>query len=122
MVLSYHAKKEVCSGCRRGYKKLIQGVQHRVKDFFEGLCLDCMDCSKPKTGSTQTDYWKHDKLRECDWITTCRARHKRATWFYSFMGRKEDRDKFYRDKRERGEEEFQDAKSRFLAKFSLREV
>ena len=77
-----------------------------------------MDSSKPKTGSTHTDYWKHDKLRECDWITTCRARHKRPTWYYSFMRRKkEDRDKFYKDKRERGEEEFQDAKSRFLANF-----
>ncbi|KAL2053693.1 hypothetical protein ABVK25_005997 [Lepraria finkii] len=40
-------------------------------------------------------------LPECNWITTYCARHKRATWYYSFMGRKEDRDKFSKDKKER---------------------
>jgi hypothetical protein len=28
---------------------------------FTGLCLDCMDRTKPTCGSTDRDYWEHDR-------------------------------------------------------------
>jgi len=55
---------------------------------FHGLCLDCMDRSKPKTGDVDRDYWTHDFKDE--WDVNCRIQHGQSTWYFSFMGRKSE--------------------------------
>lgn len=65
----------------------------RVNGYFHGLCLDCLDRSKPKVGDVDMDYWEHDQLKEHEWVHGCRFNHKQPTWYFSFNGRKEERDR-----------------------------
>ena len=62
--------------------------------YCDWLCLDCMDRSDPLTGDSDKDYWQHNDLKEGDWIERCRIHHKQPTWYYSFMGRDETRNKY----------------------------
>ncbi|KAK8191559.1 hypothetical protein HDK77DRAFT_476580 [Phyllosticta capitalensis] len=55
---------------------------------FDGLCLDCMDHSKPKTGDTDEDYWRHQEFDDEDGFYCSGFRHGRTSWFHSYMGRK----------------------------------
>lgn len=63
-----------------------------LMNYWEGLCLDCMDISQPKTGDSDTDYWLHNGLKE--WSKGCNLSHGRNTWYFSFMGRPEIMTKF----------------------------
>ncbi|KAI1287747.1 hypothetical protein F5Y03DRAFT_380293 [Xylaria venustula] len=68
--------------------KLTAGVRRassKVRDNFDGLCLDCMH--KFKTGDDNCDYFAHDRPGHYD--HNCRVRHKQPTWYFSYMGRKE---------------------------------
>lgn len=38
------------------------------------------------------DYWRHNEPGA--WGDKCRIQHGQSTWYFSFMGRREDRDKF----------------------------
>ena len=93
---SYEAKSSACGECKKDFKGTVSVIADMVRDYFDGLCLDCLDRSKPKLGTVDEDYWQHHRLKEHDWITTCRVRHKQPTWYFSFNGRKEDMDTMYR--------------------------
>jgi len=67
--------------------------------YWEGLCLDCMNISRPKTGDRDTDYWQHNRLRQ--WSSGCRLSHGRNTWYFSFMGRPEIMTKFQQEQQAR---------------------
>lgn len=96
---NYEAPESACLNCHYGYGKNVAEARARVASYFDGLCLDCMDRSKPKTGDTDKDYWQHNDLSEDDIIQGCRFVHKQPTWYFSFMGRKEDRERFTRPRR-----------------------
>ena len=65
----------------------------RTGAYYDGMCLDCMDRLKPKTGDGDDDYWQHNNFRDEDgWFEGCRIKHKQPSWYFSFMGRKEDKD------------------------------
>lgn len=97
--------KQGCSpNCRRDFKRIVTSVKNSTRHYFDGLCLDCMDKSKPKTGDLDMDYWRHDDLKEEEWAFGCRFDHKQPTWYFSFMGRQEDRDRFRKEKRDKREE------------------
>ena len=98
---SFEAKKDACVSCRMDYKKLVADAQTKTRSYFEGLCLDCMDKTKPVTEDADTDYWEHDSLRESDFVCHCRIKHHEPTWYFSFMGRREEMDRFLRSKRAR---------------------
>jgi hypothetical protein len=66
----------------------IERTRKEIADHFGGLCLDCMDKTKPKTSDIDRDYWEHDIQRE--WSTYCRIGHKQARWYFWFTGRKAD--------------------------------
>lgn len=90
----YEAKPSACSkNCRQDYKRMVRDVQTSVREYFDGLCLDCLSRSKPKLGDADRDYWRHGRLREHEWVRGCRFPHKQPTWYFSFNGRKEDRDR-----------------------------
>lgn len=96
---SYAAPAGACSTfCQNNYKAIVAIGQELTRDYFDGLCLDCMDSSKPKTGNTDTDYWRHNSVREGEWVRGCRFDHRQPTWYFSFMGRKEERDHFQQKK------------------------
>lgn len=69
-------------------------TSHRTRCYFDGLCLDCLNKSQSKLADEHEDYWAHENLREQDYVKGCRVEHRQPTWYYSFMGRKEDKDRF----------------------------
>lgn len=76
--------------CRSSVSKLdataIDTTRSKILDEFDGLCLDCMDRTKPKTGDIDKDYWTYDLWS--DWSFDCHIAHGQPTWYFSFMGRK----------------------------------
>lgn len=101
---SFEPPATACEKCRQNYKRIVKGVISEVQGYFGGLCLDCIDKSKPKTGDVDIDYWMHAKIKAGDWSKGCRFRHGEPTWYFSFSGRKEDMDDFL-DKWKAEEEE-----------------
>ena len=95
---SYKAPKSACSTCRQNYPKLVGDVVSSVEFYFDGLCLDCLDRSKAKTGDIDMDYWCHHTPRIDEWCNGCRFPHKQPTWYFSFNGRKEERDRLVKEK------------------------
>ncbi|MCJ1235670.1 hypothetical protein MMC14_003641 [Varicellaria rhodocarpa] len=83
-----------CSYCSRDYDKIVKDVREYTQKYFDGLCLDCLDKTKPRTGDSDIDYWKHQEFKEDSWIEGCRIRHKQPSWYFLFMGRKADRELF----------------------------
>ncbi|KAL9597608.1 MAG: hypothetical protein Q9219_005047 [cf. Caloplaca sp. 3 TL-2023] len=94
---SYEAPSSACNICKQDFKFLVESVVKMVQNYFQGLCLDCLDRSKPKTGDVDVDYWRHATLKEHEWIHGCRFTHKQPTWYFSFNGRKEERDRLIKE-------------------------
>ena len=94
----YEAKSSACGECRRDYKGMVKRIRERVLKYFDGLCLDCLDRSKSKLNDADADYWCHATLKEHEWVRGCRFPHKQPTWYFSFNGRKEDRDRLVKEK------------------------
>ena len=92
------AKSSACGPCRKDYGGMVTRTEKKVREYFDGLCLDCLNRSKPKLGSTDMDYWRHNDLKEHDWVKGCRFPHKQPTWYFSFNGRKEERDRLIKEK------------------------
>ena len=95
---SYEAAASACGSCHQDYKGIVERVASSVEKYFDGLCLDCLDRSKSKTGSIDKDYWRHHKLTEYEVVHGCRVPHKQPTWYFSFMGRKEERDRLMKQR------------------------
>ena len=92
-----------CSTCTAKVRgDHISELRSRIINYWQGLCLGCMDDSNPKTGEIDADYWLHNDLRK--WDSGCRIRHHRNTWYFSFMGRPEIMNAFTREQQERKKE------------------
>lgn len=89
---TYQPHAEACISCQKDYNRIVRSARTYIRKYFDGLCLDCMNNSK--TGDMNIDYWEHSKLREYEFIRGCRFKHAQPTWYFSFMGRKEERDHF----------------------------
>lgn len=95
---TFETPSNACMACHKDYKDIVSSVVTKATGYFDGLCLDCMDASNTKTGSTDTDYWLHNKLTEEEIVCGCRVkRHGQPTWYFSFMGRKEEQDRFRKE-------------------------
>ena len=93
-------KRNVVSFSRVTYATHVVEVVKRVREYFDGLCLDCLDRTKPKFESSEKDYWMHASLDESDYCKGCRINHKQPTWYFSFMGRQEERDRMIKKKKD----------------------
>ena len=87
----WEPKSDACDRCKVNYKLLVQGLAEDVKNYYHGLCLDCMDRSKPKYGSDDADYWKVLRVKKKEYDHRCRIEHGESTWYHSFMGRQDVR-------------------------------
>ncbi|KAL8828413.1 MAG: hypothetical protein Q9170_006612 [Blastenia crenularia] len=90
----YRTAPGACQSCNRNYERIVRQARENTETYFDGLCLDCLDRSKPKTENEDTDYWRHHTLQPGQWDAGCRVSHGQPSWYFSFMGRKEDRDAF----------------------------
>ena len=93
----YDISTPTCNICNKDYNDHVKSVVSRVRASFDGLCLDCMNASMAKTGNSDKDYWKHAGLKQHEWVEGCRVEHKEPTWYFSFMGRREERDRFRKE-------------------------
>lgn len=94
---SYQLPPGTCSDCTDlDYEEVVEGARSYVAIYFGGLCLDCMDRSK--SNDEDSDYWKHSLLKEYQYMGGCRVgKHIQSSWYFSYMGRKQRKDKMYRD-------------------------
>ncbi|KAM0721906.1 hypothetical protein Q7P37_002831 [Cladosporium fusiforme] len=94
-----HPEDKTCtdiSHCGQQYQALVNKSVERTQRYFDGLCLDCMNHSK--TESMDADYWIHNEPG-VQWDVHCRIHHGEPTWYFSFMGRKENMDHFHRHRK-----------------------
>ena len=105
---SYEPAVSTCSWCIQDYTGMVEDAVRNTRKYFDGLCLDCMDRSKPKTGDEDSDYWQHNELQEGEWDSGCRVSHGQPTWYFSFMGRKEKRDLLLKNLRQKRRARFFD--------------
>ena len=93
----YKPAESACSTfCQRDYEGEVGKAISYVRGYFDGLCLDCMDKTNAKTADFDSDYWHHNDLKEDEWHEGCREKHGEPTWYFSFMGRREDREQFFK--------------------------
>ncbi|KAK3718302.1 hypothetical protein LTR37_005115 [Vermiconidia calcicola] len=79
---------KMCYDCRIDFGHVVHEAVRNTSSYFDGLCLDCMNTSKPKFGDADEDYWKHSR-QGVSWDFNCRIRHGQPSWYFSFMGRKQ---------------------------------
>lgn len=100
----FEYRPPVCSDdtcdCRHpNFNRSIRRAVDMVRGYFDGLRLDCMDKSKAKTIDHDSDYWRHNNFDEATWDRGCRVSHGEPNWYFSFMGRRDDRGNFFRAKK-----------------------
>ena len=77
-----------CSRCRSiDWVYVVQMTRQAALVYFDGLCLDCMDRSDPKGKILNGEYLKNNSSVKNRWDTRCRVSHKQATWYLSWLGR-----------------------------------
>ncbi|KAK2799347.1 hypothetical protein FQN50_008506 [Emmonsiellopsis sp. PD_5] len=84
-----------CSDCSRDWQAIVSKADTVTRNYFDGLCLDCMDKTKNLRlqGDEDDDYWSHSSHRD-SYDSQCRIKHDQPTWYFSFMGRSEKRGQF----------------------------
>ncbi|KAF1951587.1 hypothetical protein CC80DRAFT_204343 [Byssothecium circinans] len=86
-----------CEHCNTDWSYFIRRAIERTEDNFDGFCMDCMDASRPQRGPTDADYWKGLKSVGGRWDVKCRVRHGQQTWYVSWCGRDEHRQKLLKE-------------------------
>ncbi|EPE37151.1 hypothetical protein GLAREA_09314 [Glarea lozoyensis ATCC 20868] len=69
----YHPPVENCKLCSSNFKDVVHLATETVLKDFQGLCLDCI--KKPE----------RKDVTQIHWDLGCRTRHKRSTWWYSWL-------------------------------------
>lgn len=47
-----------CSLCSTDWEAQVADARIKTLQYFDGLCIDCMDRSRPKRGNGDVDYWR----------------------------------------------------------------
>ena len=72
--------------CRRSFKRSVEVAIGRARQSFQGLCLDCMNRSKPVVGQPRGEYIKNNSPHVGCWDIDCRFGHGRPSWYVSSRG------------------------------------
>ncbi|KXT01768.1 hypothetical protein AC579_8923 [Pseudocercospora musae] len=73
--------------CTFDFDKIVVTAREEIGNYFAGLCLDCMTASKGD--DAEGKYWSHSKPG-VKWDEGCTVNHGQASWYFSFMGPRED--------------------------------
>ncbi|THW23788.1 hypothetical protein D6D23_05490 [Aureobasidium pullulans] len=84
-------KIKTCLICHHEWDSIVWQARRAAWDRFDGLCLDCMDPDQPKFNDKHEDYWRH-LTYPMKWDRNCRIKHGEPTWYFSFMGRLDERE------------------------------
>jgi hypothetical protein len=64
-----------------------------TEKYYDGLCLDCMNRSKPNGHYDDAEYLSQNESLKDRWDHRCRIKHEQATWYVSWLGRDDTRQK-----------------------------
>jgi hypothetical protein len=78
------------------WESVVLKAKAHTEAYFDGLCLDCMDRSKTHGNYAGSEYWKVNSSVGARWDTRCRIRHNQSTWYVSWMGRTDVRERIMR--------------------------
>ena len=90
-----------CDLCSENWDWGVKKAIDNTRDYFDGLCIDCMDRSRPKMGNTDIDYWRQAESVNGRWDHNCRIKHGEPTWYVSWCGQGEHRQKLINTHREK---------------------
>jgi len=82
-----------CFKCCIDWNSKVKEARKSTRRYFDGLCIDCMDRSRPKRDNTDLDYWKQAESINGRWDHNCRILHGEPSWYVSWCGRDEHRQK-----------------------------
>ncbi|KAF1975991.1 hypothetical protein BU23DRAFT_578813 [Bimuria novae-zelandiae CBS 107.79] len=83
-----------CPRCRSiDFAYVVQLTHQAALSYFDGLCLDCMDRSKPKSKDLDDEYWRINANVDHRWDSRCRTRHGQPSWYVSWLGREDVKQK-----------------------------
>ena len=82
-----------CAHCSVDWAEEVALARSNTLRNFDGLCIDCMDRSGPKRGDGDVDYWRQLESIDGRWNVNCRVRHEAPSWYISWCGRAEHRQK-----------------------------
>jgi hypothetical protein len=86
-----------CRRCRGlDWLSTVLKAKSNTEGYFQGLCLDCMDRSKRKGDNADEEYWQRNSSVNGRWDTKCRISHNQSTWYVSWLGRPDEREKIMR--------------------------
>ncbi|KEQ64956.1 uncharacterized protein M437DRAFT_43793, partial [Aureobasidium melanogenum CBS 110374] len=80
-----------CASCAKDWTGVVAHAVESIQEYFNGLCLDCIDHTQPKFLDEHDDYWNHLSFNT-KWDLKCCVSHGQASWYSSFMGRFDTRD------------------------------
>ncbi|KAH3993315.1 hypothetical protein HBI81_125190 [Parastagonospora nodorum] len=92
--LNYTAKCKRCASI--DWESVVLRACSNTDGYFNGICLDCQDRSKPKGEGLDDEYEKHNQPDAGRWDTRCRFKHGQPTWYISWLGRPDIREKMLR--------------------------
>ncbi|KAH7084780.1 hypothetical protein BKA63DRAFT_559463 [Paraphoma chrysanthemicola] len=88
-----------CQRCRtHDWETIVLRALSNTNGYFNGICLDCQDRSKPRGDNIDDEYEKHNSSEGGRWDTRCRIKHGQLTWYISWLGRPDIREKILRPK------------------------
>ncbi|KAF2845779.1 hypothetical protein T440DRAFT_543464 [Plenodomus tracheiphilus IPT5] len=92
-----YTHKTDCIRCRQlDWESVVLKAKANTENYFDGLCLDCMNRSKPKNKSPDDEYCEHNRSVDGRWDKYCRFRHNQSTCYVSWLGRPDVREKILR--------------------------
>jgi hypothetical protein len=102
-----------CYTCNIDWKQQAKQAKTITQGYFDGLCLDCMDKSKPPRGKNSDElYWTHLSSENGKWDKNCRIPHGEPSWYMSWCGRDEHRQKLLKEHHEKKKEFYRDLDGR----------
>lgn len=90
--IEYKAPANACEYCNQDFKSNLADLRNTIMNYFDGLCLDCITGSNEGRGGADV-YWSQMMLTN-SYGDHCRIGHDEPTWYFSYMGRQDDRDTF----------------------------
>ena len=87
-----------CRKCRTiDFAYVVKMTIQAANSYFDGLCLDCMDRSKPKGKDLDDEYWRINASgANGRWDGRCRIKHNQSSWYVLWLGRDDTRQKLLR--------------------------
>lgn len=86
-----------CARCKgMGWENVVRKAKSNTEAYFDGLCLDCMERSMLQGDREDEGYWFTNASVGRRWDSRCRVAHGQSTWYVSWLGKPEMREKIMR--------------------------